>query len=385
MRIDSGNIGMESARRYTSSETRISRVRITDYEGAASEGLAGTFGGLLEMGSEQSGLAETSEEKTMEKTESNENSKFATLQDLQDRLIRVTTKGVSLRSQGDTVENFRQLSLRYIFRLLFGEDKTKSLFGDSVESMSEDQSYDAWKEQYNATQIAGQSLSALNSQRYLVYHRQVTFSETENTSFRADGVVKTSDGREIAISLDVEMSREFSAYYEENYGVAMVQQTCDPLVINLDGGIAELSNQKFFFDIDADGQDDEISMLESGSGYLALDKNEDGVINDGSELFGPESGNGFADLADYDGDKNGWIDENDAIWSKLKIWCKDENGKDKLYTLEESGVGAICLQNVSTDFTLGNASGANGYIRKTGIFLYENGNVGTLQHLDLAQ
>lgn len=385
MRIDSGVIGMESARRYTSSETRISRVRITDYEDAASEGLAGAFGGLLGMGSDQGEATETSEDKAKtEGTENSENPKFVSLQQLQDRMIRVTKKGVSLRSQGDTAENFRQLSLRYIFRLLFGEDKTKSLFGDSVDSL-EDQSYDAWKEQYNATQTAGHTLSALNSQQYLVYHHRVTFQESESTSFQAQGIVRTADGREININVGVEMSREFTAYYEENYGVAMVQQTCDPLVINLDGGIAELSDQKFFFDIDADGEEDEISKLKSGSGYLALDKNDDGVINDGKELFGPKSGNGFADLAAYDEDKNGWIDENDDIWSKLKIWCKDENGKDKLYTLAESGVGAICLQNAATNFTLGNAANANGYIRKTGIFLYENGNVGTLQHLDLAQ
>lgn len=384
MRIDSGNIGMESARRYTSSVTRHSRVRITDYEGAASEGLAGTFGGLLGMGSEQSEMSETSEENKMGNTEEKENPKFATLQDLQGRMIRVTQKGVSLRSQGDTVENFRQLSLRYIFRLLFGEDKTKSLFGDSVEGMSEDQNYDQWKEQYNATQTAGQTLRELNSQQYLVYHHKVTFYESENTYFKARGRVKTADGREIAINVDVGMSREFTAYYEENYGFAKVN-TCDPLVINLNGNVAQLSDQKFFFDLDADGEKEEIAKLESGSGYLSLDKNGDGIINDGSELFGPKSGNGFGDLAAYDEDDNGWIDENDEIWSKLKIWCKDEKGNDKLYTLAESGVGAICLQNVETNFTQGNAESVKGYIRKTGIFLYENGNVGTLQHLDLAQ
>ncbi len=127
-------------------------------------------------------------------------------------------------------------------------------------------------------------------------------------------------------------------------------------------------------------------MLGAGSGYLALDKNGDGVINDGSELFGPQSGSGFRDLAAYDEDGNGWIDENDSIWSKLKIWCKNPDGTDSLYTLKEKGVGAICLQNTATDFTLKGSGGRdNGYLRSTGIFLYENGNVGTVQHLDLTQ
>ena len=77
------------------------------------------------------------------------------------------------------------------------------------------------------------------------------------------------------------------------------------------------------FDIDADGEEESISYLQGGSGYLALDKNGDGVINDGSELFGTKSGDGFADLAEYDADGNGWIDENDPIFDKLLIWAKD--------------------------------------------------------------
>ncbi len=386
MRIDSSVIGMESARRYTSSETKISRVRIMDYKGAESEGLAGTFGGLLEMDSEQDGLSDNLQNLAKkEETENAESLKFVSLQDMQSRMSRVGRKEVCLRSRDDVVENFRQLSLRYIFRLLFGDHKTKDMFGESVESMEGDQSYDEWKEQYKAVQTGAASLSTLNSGQYMVYHHSVSFQETENTSFQAQGVVRTADGREININVSVEMSRKFTAYYEENYGMAMVQRTCDPLVINLDGGIAGLSDQKFFFDLDADGEEEEISKLESGSGYLALDKNGDGVINDGSELFGPQSGDGFKDLAFYDEDKNGWIDENDEIWSKLKIWCRDENGNDKLYTLSESGVGAIGLQNVSTDFALRNSTSANGFIRKTGIFLYENGEVGTIQHLDLAQ
>jgi hypothetical protein len=181
------------------------------------------------------------------------------------------------------------------------------------------------------------------------------------------------------------MSRQFQQTFKEDLQIASVKM-CDPLVINLDTDVAQLSDQKFYFDIDADGEMDEISQLDGRSGYLALDQNGDGVINDGSELFGTASGDGFADLAQYDEDGNGWIDENDAVWSKLQIWCKDENGQDVLYRLADKGVGAICLQKASTDFTLQGAEGqTNGAIRSTGIFLYENGNVGTVQHVDVAK
>ena len=160
---------------------------------------------------------------------------------------------------------------------------------------------------------------------------------------------------------------------------------CDPLVINLNGNIPELSDQTFRFDIDGDGQEDEINRLGSGSGFLALDKNGDGIINDGNELFGTKSGNGFADLAAYDTDHNGFIDEGDAIWDKLRIWVMDEKGNQQLYSLAEKGVGAICLQNASTNYAITDEDNqTKGVIRNTGIFLYENGNVGTVQHVDLA-
>jgi hypothetical protein len=161
----------------------------------------------------------------------------------------------------------------------------------------------------------------------------------------------------------------------------------DPLVINLDTVVTTLSDQKFEFDLDADGVKDSISMLGSGSGYLALDKNNDGVINDGTELFGTTSGDGFADLAKYDEDGNGWIDENDEIFDKLLIWAKDETGRDELYTLKQAGVGAICLQKAETGFSLNSLKDnqVNGAIRQTGIFLYENGMTGTMQQIDLAQ
>ena len=63
----------------------------------------------------------------------------------------------------------------------------------------------------------------------------------------------------------------------------------------------------------------------------------------------------------------------------------DENGEQQLYSLAEKGVGAICLQNAATNFAIRDENNeTKGMIRKTGVFLYENGNVGSVQHVDLA-
>jgi len=107
-------------------------------------------------------------------------------------------------------------------------------------------------------------------------------------------------------------------------------------------------------------------------------------VNDGNELFGARSGNGFADLAAYDSDQNGWIDESDPIWQSLRIWSTDAAGQEQLRDLSSSGIGALALQNTSTDFTLiGTNKADNGQIRRSGIFLSEAGHVGTLQQVDL--
>ncbi len=69
----------------------------------------------------------------------------------------------------------------------------------------------------------------------------------------------------------------------------------------------------------------------------------------------------------------------------MKIWVMDENGNQQLYSLAEKGIGAICLQNASTNYTLADDQNeAKGMVRRTGVFLYENGNVGTVQHVDMA-
>lgn len=212
----------------------------------------------------------------------------------------------------------------------------------------------------------------------------VFMTETENTTFNSTGLVKTSDGREITFGVSVEMSRAFCAKYDSITREDVI--FTDPLVFNMDSNVANISDQKFLFDLNSDGKEEEISFAGKGSGFLALDKNGDGKINDGSELFGTKSGNGFKDLAEYDTDKNGWIDENDDIFNDLRIWTKDSEGNDRLLTLKESDVGAIFLGYVDTEFTVNNmeTNGVNGIVRGTGIFLKESGGTGTVQHIDLA-
>ncbi|WP_018703832.1 hypothetical protein [Anaeromusa acidaminophila] len=206
--------------------------------------------------------------------------------------------------------------------------------------------------------------------------------EAEQVSFQAQGLVKTGDGREIRFDMQMNMSREL--YQSEHVSLKAGDAAIDPLVIEFGQPFAKFSGQKVNFDLDSDGSMEEIPFLASGSGFLMLDKNNDGKATDGSELFGPSTGQGFSELAAYDADGNQWIDENDPIYNKLRIWTKDANGQDQLLALGQAGVGAIYLGNVATEFSMKDAAGnAQGQMRTSSVFLKENGQVGMVKQIDL--
>lgn len=157
-------------------------------------------------------------------------------------------------------------------------------------------------------QTAGQTSTPQRAGFGVEYDYYERHYEAEKTTFSAEGVIKTQDGREIAFSVQLGMSREF--LQEQSVSLrAGDAKLKDPLVLNFGGNAAELTAPRFNFDIDADGQQDQIAFVGHNSGFLALDRNDDGVVNDGRELFGPATGQGFAELAAYDEDGNQWIDE----------------------------------------------------------------------------
>ncbi|MEW6446058.1 MAG: hypothetical protein ACOZAQ_09380 [Pseudomonadota bacterium] len=208
--------------------------------------------------------------------------------------------------------------------------------------------------------------------------------EHEVVAFQAQGDVRTEDGRSIRFDLSFTLERSFFEMTSISEREVR-EQLKDPLVISFDGTPASLGGRRFDFDLDADGQAENLAGLSEGQGFLALDRNGDGRVNDGRELFGALSGQGFAELAGLDGDGNGWIDEGDAAFSRLAVWLDAGSGGGRLVGLKALGIGALSLSAAETLFDRKSADQTLlARLRQSGVWLGEDGRAGLLQQLDLA-
>jgi hypothetical protein len=214
------------------------------------------------------------------------------------------------------------------------------------------------------------------------YRKVVTKHESEKMTFSAGGTVKDSTGKEIHFDLNLMMKRE--KYESRVTDVQLGQALIDPIVIQTDHIPPGLSDQKIRFDLDLDGELDDVSVPRDGSGFLVYDRNDNGLIDDGSELFGPSTNHGFSELRELDDDHNGWLDENDLAFDKLQIWSMNASGQMELSGLLDSDVGAIYLGSASTEYTLTDSEfNENGQLRESGIYLKESGGVSSIHELDI--
>jgi hypothetical protein len=147
----------------------------------------------------------------------------------------------------------------------------------------------------------------------------------------------------------VDTSEQVSAFFlHVRISVTTIQFTSttqqaqkgDPLVLDLDDDGVELTSHKKGnkFDLNADGRTDRAAFVTGGDAFLALDRNGNGAIDDGSELFGEHHGaaDGFSELARFDDNRDGAIDVSDSVFSRLFLF----DGA-RLRRLADAGVVSI--------------------------------------------
>lgn len=161
-------------------------------------------------------------------------------------------------------------------------------------------------------------------------------------------------------------------------------QQSDPLVLDLAGNGLRTRGllDPVSFDLNADGRLDQISAPAGDDALLALDRDGNGRIDDGRELFGDQHGaaNGFTELARFDDNGDGWLDATDAAFARLRLLRFDAAGEQQLQALSDAGVARIALNHRNADLALG----AYDRIAQLGSFQFADGRQGLAADLLLA-
>jgi hypothetical protein len=161
------------------------------------------------------------------------------------------------------------------------------------------------------------------------------------------------------------------------YAPGLCSNGLDPLVVDLDNDGIETKKKEegAYYDLDNSMFAERTGWVGKDDGLLVLDKNGDGTITGGNELFGDQTTkkdgttakNGFDALADYDDNKDGVVDSNDSVFSSLKIW-QDANGDgvsqaEELKGLTERGIKSFSLDNneIGKDDGNGNTFARQGF------------------------
>ena len=157
----------------------------------------------------------------------------------------------------------------------------------------------------------------------------------------------------------------------------------DPLTFDLDGdGIETIGidpNNPILFDHDGDGLKTATGWISADDAFLVLDRNSNGTIDNGTELFGdstPLNGganaaDGFAALTDQDSNHDGKVDSNDANFARLRLWQDlNQDGisqAGELFTLNQKGIASITVAKTENSTLLpnGNVLADLGHYTKT--------------------
>jgi hypothetical protein len=226
----------------------------------------------------------------------------------------------------------------------------------------------------SATAADGRSESGFS------YDDQQTYAESEKMALSMAGTLTTDDGRQFSFSYEYRMERTLVQQRSTQIraGSAAVQ---DPLVLDVGGVTGQpggLSGVTTPFDLHGNGGQDRLPVPAAGWRYLV--QGAQSPVN-GSALFGPRSGQGFAELAAMDVDGNGFVDAGDPGFTDLHLW----DGVHTPEPLAKYGIGALAVRSVTAPFRFAGADGiTQGQNQRSGMYVTDQGRVGAMHQIDVA-
>ena len=207
------------------------------------------------------------------------------------------------------------------------------------------------------------------------------YFESERVSYQPRGIIQTADGRMISVDISMFMSYEFAAYMSISIELT---RAVDPLILNYGGTAASMLDEKFDFDLTLDRTSEQVSVPGEDSGLLVASRYGDWKAGDGSVLSEQNAVNTLDGLRTYDSVRNGWVDGNDDIFSKLRIRSSDKDGNDQVFTLENTSAGVASPVDNNARFSFQNIhNNSNGIMRSASLFLKDNSSATTVSYLDM--
>jgi len=197
-------------------------------------------------------------------------------------------------------------------------------------------------------------------------------SHEQHLNYQVQGKFSVN-GQELSLDYNLSLSSERNSYSKVEVSAAALK---DPLLVQFGSqGLGNIKGQKDFA-INQDNILDKLPIFSGDVGYLVYDKNNNQQADDGSELFGPKTGQGFVELAQLDSNKNGFIDTEDEQFEQLFLWqpSDDNNPTEQWLSLKDAKIQAISLSAINTPFDFYDKQGEiQAQLRQSSFAISESG------------
>jgi hypothetical protein len=209
------------------------------------------------------------------------------------------------------------------------------------------------------SQVAGLSTTAIKALTTTQFRALET---TDLVALNTAQIVVLSTSQAAALSTFQVQALNTNQIAALNTAAYAALDTSTPIILDLNGdGVKTLGiSSGVKFDIFADGAAINTGWVSSSDGLLVMDRDHDGQINDGSELFGSSTQlsngarapDGYAALRELDSNHDGAISADDAAYADLRVWV-DSNSDGVTETGELKTLASLGISQISTNTSVG--------------------------------